>query len=311
MKRSGRIFFIFLLIGVILVIMPSVLSQPATDVGNIPEAITQILENSFSFQIVKVNDSGEITLRETRQVQTVTVDLGNDVSMEFVPIPGGSFIMGSPETERYTDEDERPQHEVTIQPFYLGKYEVTQAQYEAIIGNNPSRFKGRSRPVEKVSWNNAVKFCQNFQQKTGLKCRLPTEAEWEYATRAETSTPFYFGETITGVLANYKATYTYASEGKEVYKKETTPVGEFPPNAFGLYDMHGNVWEWLEDDWHNNYQGAPNDGSAWINNSNQKILRGGAWIEFPQFCRSAYRYGESRDHFLSSFGFRVILLLGS
>jgi formylglycine-generating enzyme required for sulfatase activity len=134
----------------------------------------------------------------------------------------------------------------------MGKYEVTQAQYQAIMGNNPSNFKGEKRPVEQVSWNDAVKFCEELSKKTGRAYRLPSEAEWEYAARAGTDTPFHFGETITTDLANYNGNFTYASAPKGEYRKETTDVGIFPPNSFGLYDMCGNVWEWCLDKYHNN-----------------------------------------------------------
>jgi formylglycine-generating enzyme required for sulfatase activity len=144
----------------------------------------------------------------------------------------------------------------------MKKFEVTQEQYQQIMGSNPSNFKGAKRPVEKVSWNDAVEFCKKLSQKTRHKYRLPSEAEWEYACRAGTTTPFHFGETITTELTNYDGDYTYASGLKGKYRKQTTEVGTFPPNAFGLYDMHGNVWEWCQDTWHDSYKGAPTDGSA-------------------------------------------------
>ncbi|NER31176.1 MAG: formylglycine-generating enzyme family protein, partial [Symploca sp. SIO1C4] len=140
------------------------------------------------------------------------------------------------------------------------------------------------------------------------------EAEWEYACRALTKTPFHFGGTITDKLANYRASHTYASEPKGEYREQTTPVGMFPPNAFGLYDMHGNVYEWCADDWHDNYQGAPNDGSAWVeennndNNNHYQVLRGGAWFYIPTYCRCAYRNDIDiwrRDDILYNIGFRI------
>ncbi len=154
-----------------------------------------------------------------------------------VSIPGGSFKMGSP-------ANETPQHDVTVPAFFMGKFEVTQEQYQQVMGKNPSHCEGYKRPIEMVSCNDAVEFCKKLSQKTGRTYRLPSEAEWEYACRAGTTTPFHFGETITDELANYHASKTHASEPKGEYRKQTTPVGEFPPNAFGLYDMHGNVWEW-------------------------------------------------------------------
>jgi formylglycine-generating enzyme required for sulfatase activity len=190
----------------------------------------------------------------------------------------------------------------------MGKYEVTQAQYRAIMGTNPSIFKGDNRPVEEVSWKNAVEFCQNLSNITGRNYRLPSEAEWEYACRAGTNTPFYFGETITADLANYNSDFTYASEPKGKYRQQTTPVCTFAPNAFGLCDMHGNVWEWCQDHWHENYNGAPRDGRAWVNdNDNQtRLLRGGSLVSIPEFCRSAYRFYLIGDTRGNAFGFRVV-----
>ncbi|RUR76202.1 formylglycine-generating enzyme family protein [Chlorogloeopsis fritschii PCC 9212] len=191
------------------------------------------------------------------------------------------------------------------------------------MGNNPSNFKGEKRPVEQVSWNNAVEFCKRLSQKTGRNYRLPSEAEWEYACRAGTNTPFYFGETITTDLANYYGNHTYASAPKGQYREKTTDVGSFPPNAFGLYDMYGNVWEWCQDHWHENYQGAPTDGSAWLSggniirrllegasgNKNFRLLRGGSWGYYSRICRSALRNRDYPDVRYTNIGFRVVVIL--
>jgi formylglycine-generating enzyme required for sulfatase activity len=189
----------------------------------------------------------------------------------------------------------------------VGKYQLTQAQYQAIIGSNPSRFKGNNRPVERVSWNDAVKFCEKLSQKTGKNYKLPSEAEWEYACRAGTTTPFYFGESITPELVNYDGNYTYASAPKGQYRQQTTDVGSFPPNAFGLYDMHGNVWEWCLDDYIDNYSDTLRDGSALTGRSDVKLLRGGSWSLNPRDCRSACRlnYFYLGD-VINTFGFRVV-----
>jgi formylglycine-generating enzyme required for sulfatase activity len=237
-----------------------------------------------------------------------TEDLGNGVKLEMIAIPGGTFWMGSPENEAERDDDESPQHQVTVPSFFMGKYPLTQAQYQAIIGNNPSYFKGNNRPVETVSWDDAVLFCQKLSQRTGKSYRLPSEAEWEYACRAGTKTPFSFGDNITPDLVNYDGNYPYKSAPKGKYRQQTTDVGTFPPNSFGLYDMHGNVWEWCEDDWHENYIDAPTDGSAWNSRSvsNTKMLRGGSWFNFARHCRSAIRDGDSRDNRLNDYGFRVV-----
>jgi formylglycine-generating enzyme required for sulfatase activity len=200
----------------------------------------------------------------------------------------------------------------------MGKYPVTQAQWRAIastakididLETDPSNFKGDDLPVERVSWYNAVEFCKRLSRETKREYRLPSEAEWEYACRAGTTTAFHFGETITGDLANYKATETYADEPKGEYWQKTTTVGYFQvANDFGLYDMHGNVWEWCEDDYHYNYEGAPTDGSAWISKGTDdtKILRGGSWFRPPLYCRSAFRlnfYPRGRNN---RCGFRVV-----
>jgi formylglycine-generating enzyme required for sulfatase activity len=194
----------------------------------------------------------------------------------------------------------------------MGKYPLTQAQYQAIMGKNPAYFKGNNRPVENVSWDDAVLFCQKLSQRTGKNYRLPSEAEWEYACRAGTKTPFSFGDNITTDLVNYNGTYPYKSAPKGKYREQTTDVGTFPPtfppNPFGLYDMHGNVWEWCEDDWHENYIDAPTDGSAWNSQSgsNTKLLRGGSWSGLARYCRSADRNRYSRDNRNFNDGFRVV-----
>jgi formylglycine-generating enzyme required for sulfatase activity len=243
---------------------------------------------------------------------------GSGIQLEMVMIPGGSFMMGSPEKEEGSDDDERPQHEVTIEPFWLGQYQVTQAQWKFVaklpqvnkeLNPDPSRFKGDNRPVEQVSWKDAVEFCDRLSKHTKRQYRLPSEAEWEYACRAGTTTPFHFGETITTDLANYNGNYTYGDGVEGVYRKETTEVGSFPPNNFGLYDMHGNVYEWCQDSWHDNYTDAPTDGSAWLSSkedSNTKLLRGGSWLNDPDYCRSAYRSYDFLDGNYYAIGFRVV-----
>ena len=229
-----------------------------------------------------------------------------------VSIPGGSFKMGSQAGEKKRRDNESPQHDVTVPAFFMGKYQVTQEQYQQIMGKNPSNFKGDKRPVEMVSWDDAVEFCKQLSQKTGRTYRLPSEAEWEYACRAGTTTPFHFGETITGELANYAAFETYASEPQGKYRDETTLVGQFPANAFGLYDMHGNVWEWCQDTWHGSYKGAPKDGSAWIKDTNRsQVLRGGSWSNYPENCRSAFRdFSVTHDYNNFLIGFRVVCGIG-
>jgi formylglycine-generating enzyme required for sulfatase activity len=263
----------------------------------------------FEFETKTVDKTGKIVNQENHQAKYFKEDLGNNITLEMVQIPGGSFMMGSLESEKGRTQDESPQHQVNVPGFSMGKFVVTQEQYQQIMGKNPSYFtqKGAKRPVEEVSWNNAVEFCQKLSQKTGREYRLPSEAEWEYACRAGTTTPFHFGETITTELANYKGTSIYASEPKGKHLQRTTDLGSFPPNAFGLYDMHGNVWEWCQDDWHNNYSNAPKDGSGWTSQSgNTKALRGGSWGNIPVYCRSAYRTYNALAYHYFNIGFRVV-----
>ncbi len=270
---------------------------------------------TFEFDVVTVDATGKQINYKRHSANFFIEDLGNGVFLEMASIPGGTFIMGSPDNKGKANE--RPQHQVTVRQFLMGKYQITQAQYEAIMGNNPAYFRtnGANRPVENVSWKNALEFCQKLSQKTKRNYRLPSEAEWEYACRAGTTTPFYFGETITVDLANYNGNYTYASAPKGQYRGQTTPVGNFPPNAFGLYDMHGNVWEWCQDYYHNNYQYAPIDGSAWLqtglfsNLLSDRLVRGGSWGFLPEGCRSANRKADGADLHFNSIGFRVVSLL--
>jgi formylglycine-generating enzyme required for sulfatase activity len=245
-------------------------------------------------------------------------DIGNGVQLEMVAIPGGTFTMGSPATEKESYNRERPQHQVTLQPFFMGKFPVTQAQWRAVaaleqvnreLEPNPSYFKGENRPVERISWYDAKEFCDRLSRKTGKPYHLPSEAQWEYACRAGTTTPFHFGETITTDLANYRGSVSYSSGSKGIYREETTPVGSFGvANAFGLYDTHGNVWEWCADHWHSNYEGAPTNGSAWLvdNDNHPRLLRGGSWYVAPDNCRSAYRYYDYPDSRYNGIGFRVV-----
>jgi formylglycine-generating enzyme required for sulfatase activity len=232
-----------------------------------------------------------------------TENLPNGITLEMVSLPAGQFLMGSPDSDPDARDNEKPQHQVQVNSFAIGKYPVTQAQYQAVMGTNPSRFKNnRQNPVEQVSWNDAQAFCQKLSQITGKTYRLPTEAEWEYACRAGTTTRFYFGDD-----ANQSGNYAWYDRNSQ---DKTHPVGQKKPNAWGLYDMSGNVWEWCEDDWHDNYIGAPKDGSAWpINNDNRSLLRGGSWYFNRYSCRSAYRFSFSpyrRDDLSYYNGFRVV-----
>jgi formylglycine-generating enzyme required for sulfatase activity len=274
--------------------------------------------------IAEIKDGVE-SIRLMKHPSMVEIDLGNGVTLEMVRIPGGEFLMGAPAEEEKSEDSERPQHLVTVAPFLMGKYSVTQAQWQAVaalprvereLEPNPSDFKGELRPVEQVSCRDAVEFCKRLSQHTGRDFRLPSEAEWEYACRAGTTTPFHFGETISTDLANYNGSYTYGSGVAGVNRSQTTPVGMFQvANAFGLYDMHGNVWEWCADSWHENYEGAPVDGSIWEDdttgkndNDNQKrrLLRGGSWDDDPNVCRSATRDGYNAGIRVGFNGVRVV-----
>ena len=237
----------------------------------------------------------------------VAADLGNGVTIALVLIPAGKFMMGSPEKEfaRETDEE---RHEVTLsRPFYMGTTEVTQEQYEAVMGVNPSGFKGAKHPVEKVTWHDAISFCRKLSEKTGKTYRLPTEAEWEYACRAGSTTPFNTGPTLDTDDANYDGNYVYGDGRKGVYRQKTMPTGSFRPNAWGLYDMHGNVYEWCFD-WFQAYPSAAVvDPKPDIDMNFSRVQRGGGWANEPASCRSANRTLSNPGAARNQVGFRVCL----
>ncbi|TAF17875.1 MAG: serine/threonine protein kinase, partial [Nostocales cyanobacterium] len=226
---------------------------------------------TFNFDIITLDTAGRQVNHHLGSNQLFREQLNKYVSLEMVSIPGGNFMMGSPESEG--NADEHPQHQVNIQPFFMGKYPINQAQWKAVallpkvtqnLELSPAKFKGASLPIENVSWYEAVEFCLRLSLKTGRNYRLPTEAEWEYACRAGTTTAFHFGEKITEDLVNCSGGDFYVIPPKSSFRKEITKVGSYKvANNFGLYDMHGLVWEWCADPWHNNYYGAPNDGSIW------------------------------------------------
>lgn len=233
--------------------------------------------------------------REYRTARQLTELLPNDVALELIYIPGGTFIMGSE-----TSENATPPHSVSLKPFLAGKYPITQAQWEAVMGNNPSKFRGARYPVETVSWRDAVRFCAKLSQLTGGHYQLLSEARWEYACRAGSMTYYSFGDVITTELANYE----------DNALKQTSEVGSYPANAFGLYDMHGNVWEWCEDTWHENYVDAPNDGTTWDGGDPQvRLLRGGSWYNTAQKLQNATRIGFDISSRYDNEGFRVMRLL--
>lgn len=287
---------------------------------------------TFQFEIITVNVQGQTISRSPSEVMYFTENLEDGVALEMVSIPGGTFIMGSPEDEAGRDtypgmyetgayrkayDPESPLHVVTISPFFMGKYLVTQAQWQVIAAlpknkidllPDPSEFKGDDCPVEMVSRHDAMEFCTRLSRYTGREYRLPSEAEWEFACRAGTATPFHFGETITSNLANYYGHIANDTTLVDDIQKQTTAVGSFPPNAFGLYDMHGNVSEWCLDFWHDGYQGAPTDGSAWVTDGDleKAVIRGGSWNCLLPGCRSACRYWDDLALGYNYIGFRVI-----
>ncbi|WP_313926639.1 formylglycine-generating enzyme family protein [Anabaena sp. FACHB-1237] len=299
---------------------------------------TILTTKTFDFEVATIEPEkplfgmGKTQLNIKRQPQKAEYfpeELGDNLTLAMVSIPGGTFMMGSPK-EQDSYDSERPQHSVTVPPFLMGKYPITQAQWRFVaqlpqinrqLELDPSAFKGDNRPVEQVSWYDAVEFCLRLSQYTDRPYSLPSEAQWEYACRAGTTTPFHFGETITTDLANYDGNYTYGNGVKGVYREKTTEVGSFKvANNFGLYDMHGNVWEWCLDDWHNNYEGSPTDGRPWFDDNTTlfdktktAVVRGGSWNDIPVICRSASRNPDvraGRGHFDNYIGFRVVCGVG-
>jgi formylglycine-generating enzyme required for sulfatase activity len=215
--------------------------------------------------------------------------------MEFVWVPGGCFMMGSNEGESF----EKPIHQVCIRGYWLGKYEVTQAQYQKVMGVNPSDFKGPTRPVDQISWDDAKNFADAMGYWTGVRFRLPSEAEWEYACRAGAQNGIYCGEGNPAALA------WYGSNSDDM----THPVGMRLSNAWGLFDMSGNVWEWTQDCWNTDYKNAPSDGSAWMTgNCDRRVARGGAWdIRQPNLIRAAKRGRGDHIYRLNVVGFRLAI----
>jgi formylglycine-generating enzyme required for sulfatase activity len=268
----------------------------------------------ISFTGVSLGRSGQILDRPLGQASVFKEDLGKEVLMTMVKIPEGKFTMGSSADEKGRSWNESPQHLVTVPEFYLGQTLVTQAQWQAIMGNNPSHFTGNSNlPVELVNWIDAMEFCQKLSQKTGRAYRLPSEAEWEYACRAQTQTPFAYGETIVPAVANCDGTFPYGNAAQGEYRQKTMIVANFPPNAFGLYDMHGNLREWCLDEWMEDYNNAPTDGSvrenviSLANGNYYRLLRGGSWKNGARDCRSAVRSYCAASSRSYDVGFRVVV----
>ncbi len=279
----------------------------------------RIEERSFKSQADKPNDY-------------ICEDLGNAITLDLVRIPAGKFTMGIPADERQIALDnavkygnkredvERwldwstPQHQASLKEFWMGKYTITNAQWYAVMGTKPSekhdvKFQGENQPVVGVSWDDAKAFCKKASEKIGKSIRLPSETEWEYACRAGTNTAFCFGETITSELVNYDGNYPYGDVPKGEYRQKTVNCDGFSPNAWGLYQMHGNVWEWCEDVWHSNYEGIPQDGLPWLKDGeqNRHVVRGGSWGHGANNCRSAFRLRYDTDFGSDDLGFRVVI----
>ncbi|MFK8183864.1 MAG: SUMF1/EgtB/PvdO family nonheme iron enzyme [Phormidesmis sp.] len=274
-------------------------SPPSVKLSYRVERVAPLKERNVTVE----TDKSERSQRAGQSPEIFSEILAPGISLELVSIPGGTFQMGSPEGQgNYT---ETPQHQVAIKPFLMGKCPITQSQWKAVAAlpkvirdlvSDPAKFKGDNRPVEQVSWGDAFEFCGRLSRKTGREYRLPSEAEWEYACRAGTTTPFYFGEKLEPKQAQCRSSNLVMAL-LTMFSGQTAPVGNFPANAFGLYDMYGNVWEWCLDHWHNNYVGSPTDGSACIErgNSSKRPVRGGSWDNTPDIHRSAYRIGLARQ----------------
>ena len=311
--------------------LPTTENQPRTPENQLLTPISQL--PTYGFTTVTMDRSGNIVRRQPGKARYFTEAPGGlDLGMTYVP--GGSFYMGlnASEEEEVRKEIEKyyknesdwvktvmPQHQVSVRPFFIGKFQITQAQWRTIarfpkvridLKLDPSGFKGDKLPVENVSWEDAQEFCARLSRQTGKLYRLPTEAEWEYACRAGTLTPFAFGETITPEVVNYAGNHPYGNAKKGTYRGKTTPVGSLGmANAFGLFDMHGNVWEWCEDVRHESYDYAPGDGTAWLSGeeSGSRVIRGGGWYNAGYGCRSDNRFFNQPDYRNEGVGFRVVL----
>jgi formylglycine-generating enzyme required for sulfatase activity len=261
---------------------------------------------TFNFETVSVDQYGEISSRRSGAAPCQTERLSAEVGLDLILMPGGSFMMGDDKHH----QDEQPIHQVTVFPFLMGKYPITQAQYRLVMGADLGSGMGADYPIEQVNWHDALAFCTKLSDQTGQQYRLPSEAQWEYACRANTTTAFHFGSTITPDLVNYNGEYPYNGAPPGENRGQATPVGTFPPNGFGLYDMHGNVWEWCLDEYQPNYQTTPVDGSAVADSDSpnpKRVMRGGAWDYVAKGCRSAVRCSLDATLRMPGCGFRVVL----
>ena len=264
-----------------------------------PQAIVKVLVPKSTTRSTSISipssPSQSAKLPKSSFISFLTLDCGNGIILKMVKVEAGSFHMGS------NDDYEKPIHRVNLQEFLIGKYPVTQAQYQAVMGNNPSNFKAAQTPVEMVSWHDAMEFCQKLSQMTGRKVRLPSEAEWEYAAKGGNQSKGY----------KYSGSHNLDEVGWycDNSRGQTHPVGGKKANEIGIYDMSGNVMEWNEDVWHNDYKGVPTDGSAWLvgGGLNRRIWRGGSWLGIANPCRAAFRFRFDADYRLKHLGFRVVI----
>ncbi len=275
---------------------------------------------ALTFNLVTLLGNGKVKERKSAQVHYFTEDLSNGQTMDLVYIPGAVFAMGSPFSEAKREACEGPLHKVSVPGFYMSKYLITQAEWALVASwpqiyrhmtPQPSYYQGDPLlPVEQVSWEDTIEFCARLSARTGREYRLPSEAEWEYAARAGQNTPFAFGDTITPDIVNYNGNFPYGNAPRGVFRNRTTSVGTLGiANAFGLYDMHGNVYEWCQDIWHDSYDGAPIDGTAWETggDASRRVLRGGSWNHQGHQCRCAARLKSSTSVRSPFFGFRVVV----
>lgn len=281
-------------------------SGPARHRHHMAQSTDEVRMTKIEFETPTLNDHGEIVAWTHHAAEQRTENLGQDIHLGMLVIPSGIYQMGSPRHKGSPDES--PQHLVTIRSFLMSQFLITQAQWKAMMGKlPPCRFKGEDLPVERVSWNDAQKFCQGLSKRSGRKYQLPSETQWEYACRAGTATPFSFGETITTAVANYNGEHGFRDEPRGIYFHSTNAGGKFPPNAFGLYDMHGNLWEWCDDNWLEDYTSSPRDSSSYQNkDSHYRVARGGSWHEPPALCRSASRLRVLESEADEVMGFRVV-----
>jgi formylglycine-generating enzyme required for sulfatase activity len=252
-----------------------------------------------SFKTCKIDETDQIIL-QPKEALYYTEDLGNGVTLDMVYVSGGEFPMGSPAGEG--NDSERPQHRVRLASFYMGMYPITELQYQAISGENIRRFRGDKYPLADISWDAANRLCKKLSQKTGRLYTFPSESQWEYGCRAKSTTTFYCGDIITPAVANY------CPDLDSFHNMSRSEVGAFPPNAFGLYDLHGNVSEWCLDTWIDSYDATPSDGTSWQQGGyhTYRVLRGGSCFNKSSDCRSASRHSSCPHRTGGVFGLRVV-----